>query len=368
MSRLHTLTDEVRIGSITVRNRAALAAMTNKQSHDDGTLSDEELHWLVRRAEGGFGLIATCAANVLPGGKTWEGELGIYADSHIPGLTRLASALHEAGSAAVVQIFHGGYRSPSSISGQQPVSCTSFTIDAEGFEQPRELSTDEVEATIQAYVEAAVRAKTAGFDGVEIHGAHTYLISQFLSKEYNTRGDRYGGTLENRYRFLSEIICGVRSACGPDFVVGVRVSPGVPMPHAGMSLAETLEITPWMVADGVDFIHLSLKEAAGTDQNDERSGAAAIPGVRAIIPDSVALLAAGGIVTRADVERTRVHGADMVAVARAAIGNARWPEIVSAGDPPALPPHSEEHLRDEGLSPRFVEYMRRWPGFVEGGA
>ncbi len=368
MSEHHPLAEEVKIGSLTLPNRAALAAMTNKQSHDDGTLSDEELHWLVRRAEGGFGLIATCAANVLPGGKTWEGELGIYADSHIPGLTRLASALHSAGSAAVVQVFHGGYRSPSSISGKQPVSCTSFIIDAEGFEQPRELSTTEVEATVQAYVEAAARARTAGFDGVEIHGAHTYLISQFLSKEYNTREDRYGRTLENRYRFLSEIICGVRSACGPDFVVGVRVSPGVPMPHAGMSLEETLEIVPWMVADGVDFIHLSLKEAAGADLNDERSGAAAIPAVRKRIPDTVALLAAGGIVTTEDVERTIAHGADMVAVARAAIGNARWPEIVSAGDAPALPPYSGEHLRNEGLSPRFVEYMRRWPGFVEGGA
>ncbi|TVQ23260.1 MAG: NADH:flavin oxidoreductase, partial [Spirochaetaceae bacterium] len=198
MSEHHPLFEEVRLGSLTVRNRAALAAMTNKQSNDDGTLSDEELHWLRRRAEGGFGLIATCAANVVPEAKTWDGELGIYDDAHIPGLTRLAEALHEAGSAAVVQIFHGGYRVPSSISGEQPVSCTAFTIESEGFEQPRELSTAEVEATIQAYVDAAVRARTAGFDGVEIHGAHTYLIAQFLSREYNTRSDRYGGTLENR--------------------------------------------------------------------------------------------------------------------------------------------------------------------------
>jgi 2,4-dienoyl-CoA reductase-like NADH-dependent reductase (Old Yellow Enzyme family) len=368
VSEYHPLAEEVKIGSLTVPNRAALAAMTNKQSNDDGTLSDEELHWLLRRAEGGFGLVATCAANVLPAGKTWEGELGIYSDVHIPGLSKLASALQSAGSAAVVQIFHGGYRSPSSISGQQPVSCTSFSIDAEGFEQPRELSTTEVEATIQAFVDAAVRARTAGFDGVEIHGAHTYLIAQFLSREYNTRDDRYGRSLENRYRFLSEIIRGVRSACGPDFVVGVRVSPGVPLPHAGMSLAETLKIVPWMVADGVDFIHLSLKEAAGADLNDERSGAAAIPAVRKRIPDTVTLLAAGGIVTSEDVERTIAHGADMVAVARAAIGNARWPEIVSGGGSPALPPYTPEHLTQEGLSARFVEYMRRWPGFVQGGA
>ncbi|MFW6252481.1 MAG: NADH:flavin oxidoreductase [bacterium] len=362
----HLLAEEVRIGSLTAPNRAALAAMTNKQSHDDGTISDEELHWLVRRARGGFGLVTTCAANVLPEAKTWDGELGIYHDSHLPGLTRLASALRAEGSIAVVQIFHGGYRVPSSISGRQPVSCTSFTIDAEGFEQPRELSTTEVALTVQAFVDAAVRAEAAGFHGVEIHGAHTYLIAQFLSREYNTRKDRYGGPIENRYRFLSDVIRGVRAACRHDFLVGVRVSPGVPLPHAGMSLKETLDIVPWMVADGVDFIHLSLKDAAGTDRNDERSGAAAIPAVRTRIPDTVTLLAAGGVVTAEDVRRTIAHGADMVAVARAAIGNARWPEIVASGGNPELPPYTPEHLRQEGLSERFVDYMRRWPGFVAG--
>lgn len=369
MSHIHTpnLSDPITLGAITVKNRAVLAAITNKQSHEDGSLSDAELNWLLRRAEGGFGLITTGAANVLPGGKTWDGELGIYADAHIPGLSRLASALHAAGSAAIVQIFHGGYRASSSISGQQPVSCTHFSIDEKGFEQPRELSPSEVQKTIQAYVDAAVRAKTANFDGVEIHGAHTYLIAQFLSKEYNTRQDNYGRSLENRYRFLSEIISGVRSACGPDFVVGVRVSPGVPVPHAGISLEETLQITPWLVRDGVDFIHLSLKEAGGTDTDDERSGAAAIPQVRANIPDSVALLAAGGILTLNEVERTLSYGADMVSIARGAIGNARWPEIVGAGLIPLLPPYTKEHLEREGLSAPFIEYMHNWPGFVDDG-
>lgn len=149
--------EEARLGSAIARNRTVLAAMTNKQSHDDGVLSDDELNWLARRAEGGFGVVTTCATNVQFDGKSWDGELGIYDDRHIPGLRRLAGQIRARGALSLVQLFHGGYRAPSRITGVQPVSCTGFDMDVEGFERPRALTTDEVVALVEAFVSAAGR-------------------------------------------------------------------------------------------------------------------------------------------------------------------------------------------------------------------
>ena len=350
----------------TVRNRSVLAAMTNKQSHDDGTISDKEARWLEMRAEGGFGIVTTCAANVLPDGKAWDGELGIYDDSHIPGLSGLTDRLHAAGALALCQIFHGGYRCTSRLTGRQPVSAADVSLDIPDFEPARAMTTREVYECIEAFAEAARRCEAAGFDGVEIHGAHTYLITQFLSRELNTRTDEFGGTLENRYRFLSQIVRRCRERTSDRFIVGVRLSPGVPLPHAGMSFDETREILPWLEADGVDFVHLSLRDAAGRDvpKKGFPSGAEAISATRRVLSDSVRVIACGGVVSKGQADAVLAHGADAVAVARIAIGHAHWPRLIADGVEPAPPPYTREHLAGEGLSPVFLDYMARWPGFM----
>jgi len=180
-------------------NRLMLTPLTNRQSHPDGTLSDDEHHLLTRRAEGGFGLTMTCAAHVQAVGQGFAGQLGIFSDEHLAGLTRLATDLNATGTGtgtvSYVQLHHAGMRSPAVLIGAKPV-CPSDDA-ATG---ARSLGIDEVEQVTADFVAAAHREQQAGFDGVELRGAHGYLICQFLSAEINRRTDRYGGSLENRSR------------------------------------------------------------------------------------------------------------------------------------------------------------------------
>ena len=172
------------------KNKTVLAAMTNKQSNEDGTLSDEEIKWLTRRAKGGFAITTTAAANVTEHGRGWEGEMGVWGDYQLPGLTKMAMQLNETGTLSLAQIFHGGMRAPQSLNGVQPVSASENTEDGMDGLYTRELTHEEVHEMIQSFTEAAVRCQKAGFAGVELHGAHSYLICQFLGSETNRRNKK----------------------------------------------------------------------------------------------------------------------------------------------------------------------------------
>jgi len=211
-------------GGLVIPNRIAVAALTNLQSQPDGLISDEELAWLARRADGGFGLVATCAAYVALDGKAWPGELGIDRDAGLPGLTRLAARLHEGGATCMVQLFHGGVRADPVLTGSPTWSASTWTEDAPGFTPPRTGTLDDILRTIDAFAAAAARAETAGFDGVELHGAHGYLLSQFLSRTMNPRTDGWGGDLTGRARLLRECLRAVRARVSARFAVGVRLS------------------------------------------------------------------------------------------------------------------------------------------------
>ncbi len=347
-----------------VRNRLVLAAMTNKQSHEDGTLSDDEYDWLLARA--GFGIVTTCAAHVAQDGQGWDGELGAFGAEHIPGLTRLAAGLREAGALSLVQIFHGGVRAPSRLTGQQPWSASTFELDAPNFEVPRAATEDDIQRTIRAFADAARRSAEAGFDGVEIHGAHGYLITQFLGTVTNTRSDAWGGALEDRARFVREIVAALRAATPERFLVGVRLSPEVP--DQGVALDEALQTAQWLRDDGVDFLHVSNWDSFQPPKAHPGSDKMLTTWFREAVGPDVPVIATGGVWTPTQADTVLEHGADLVGLARAAIGNAGWPAL--AEDPswePARPPYTPEHLRGETLSETLLEYMRGWPGFVTNG-
>ncbi|HBH89090.1 MAG TPA: NADH:flavin oxidoreductase, partial [Hyphomonadaceae bacterium] len=170
------------------KNRLALAPLTNQQSHDTGVLSEDEYKWLTMRATGGFGMVMTCAAHVQANGQGFPGQLGVWSDDHLDGLTRLADGLREGGAVSSLQLHHAGIRSPKDIVGQ-PVGASD---DADT--GSRALTTEEVEQLRDDFITAAKRAEKAGFDGVEVHGAHGYILAQFLSPEINQRDDQYGGS------------------------------------------------------------------------------------------------------------------------------------------------------------------------------
>lgn len=344
---------------VTAQNRLALAPMTNGQSHDDGSLGDDELRWLAMRAEGGFGIIETCAAHVAPDGQGWDGELGIFDDRLLPGLARLATAMRERGALGFVQLFHGGARASVERIGGRPFSASEIPTDPAA---PRAATREDIERTIAAFAAGARRAHQAGFEGVELHGAHGYLLGQFLSNQ-NTRTDAYGGDIAGRARFVREVTRAVRAAVPSSFVVGIRLSPEEWGQAKGVDLDESLQVAAWLRDDGIDFLHLSLWRAEKNTQ--KRPEEHAIGLFRRVIGDEVKILACGGVWTRAEAEALLGRGADSVAIGRAGIANPDWPNQVR--DPawePKRPPLTPAELRERGLNDRFVSYMKRWKGFV----
>jgi len=341
---------------LTASNRIVLAPLTNMQSNADGSLGDDELRWLTSRADGGYGVVMTCAAHVARDGQGWPGELGVFDDALLPGLATLAASLHDRGTAAFVQIFHGGVRADRNVTGVQPWSAS----EGDG---ARAATEDDIHRAIGEFADAAERSRRAGFDGVEIHGAHGYLFTQFLSATQNRRTDDWGGPLSHRARLLRETLRSVRARVGASFTVGVRLSPEDFGNARGLDLDESIQTARWLAEDGADFIHLSLWQSLLP--TTKRPDAHAIPLFRAALPDDVRMLAAGAIWTRAEAERVLELGADAAVLGRSAIANADWPR--RAVDPawePRRPPVTIESLCDSGLSRRFAESMRRFKGFV----
>ncbi|EYF05662.1 oxidoreductase [Chondromyces apiculatus] len=344
---------------IRAKNRLAVAAMTNSQSHADGSLSDDELHWLDVRAQGDFGMVATCAAHIARDGQGWPGELGIFDDALLPGLTRLATTLRERGALSIVQIFHGGLRSPSSLIGEKPWSASEHTEP----EPTRAAEPADIARAIQQFADAAMRAHRAGFDGVELHGAHGYLLSQFLSATLNRRTDAWGGDLAGRARLIREATRAVRAAVPASFLVGVRLSPENFGNAQGLDLDESLTTAGWLCEDGIDFLHISLWDVHRNTA--KRPDEHPIPLFRRACPADIPLLVAGKVWTPAEAQAVLDQGADMVALGRAAITNPDWPlRAREPGWAPRRPPLTPEELVARGVSPTFVGYLRHWKNFV----
>ncbi len=341
-----------------MKNRFMLAPLTNMQSHDDGTLSDDEHQFLVKRAEGGFGLVMTCASHVQKRGQGFKGQLGCYSDDHIPGLTQLARDIKAHGSVAVVQLHHAGNRSPKDLIGEQPV-CPSDDAETGA----RALSTAEVEQLTADFITAAKRCDLAGFDGVELHGAHSYMLCQFLSDELNKRTDHYGGSLENRSHLIFDVLNGIRRTCRADFNVSIRLSPE----RFGMRTAEIVEIYQRLIESGlVDFIDMSLWDVF-KDAADEAFAGQKLLDIFARLPRGQARLGvAGKIYSAAEGQSAIDGGADFVILGRGSILHHDFPSraIVDPDFVARPTPVSPEVLHDEGLSDAFVNYMRNWQGFV----
>lgn len=341
-----------------MKNRFMLAPLTNQQSHPDGTLSDDEYRWLTMRAQGGFGLTMTCASHVQSVGQGFAGQLGCFDDKHLEGLTRLAAGIHQHDSVAIVQLHHAGRRSPKDLIGEQPLS--SGDDEKMG---ARAMTTAEVEEMIQAFIDAAVRVEKAGFDGVELHGAHDYLICQFLNADLNQRTDQYGGSFENRQRVLFAIIDGIRAACASDFHLGVRLSPE----RFGMRTSEIVEVYRRLVSENnVDMIDMSLWDVFKLGADDDFADRRLIDIFANEERGSTRLAVAGKLYTTPDMARAIDAGADIVAVGRAAITNHDFPNQARKNPDFAMRelPVPRATLRDEGLSDGFIGYMGNWPGFA----
>ena len=349
-------------GSLTVKNRCVLAAMTNKQSHDDGRLSEEEIRWLEMRAQGGFGIVTTAASNVSEQGKGWDGEFGVWSDLHLPGLTELAAQITKYESIGLVQLFHGGMRAPESLTGVQPVSASENGGRGMNGTTSRALNESEIESIILDFGLAAARCERAGFQGVELHGAHGYLIAQFLGAKTNRRTDQWGGSLAKRWRFLQSIIATVREHTSSDFLVGLRLSPV--LASAGFEIRDALETVEMCTEMELDFLHVSCWDIDESVKHDGHVRTYT-EWFQQVINGRMPLFSTGMIWNAEDAQKAMDQGTDFVGVGRVGIGHHNWPHYLKDDvDEPARPPFSPEYLAEEGLSPTFIQYMRAWDGFV----
>jgi len=249
---LTKLMQPFRLKNRLLRNRIVMAPMLSRLCYPDGVVSPQLIDYYAERAKGGVGLIIVeyCYIDEKES-KANQGQLGIYSDQLIPGLGDLAEAIQEQGARAILQICHGGRSTSAKHMGRQPIAPSA--IPSYTGEMAREMTLDEIESIIESFAEAAHRAKTAGFDGVELHGTHGYLMAQFLSPYTNRRADIYG---RDRGLFALQTLDRVRSKVGSDYLVGYRIS-GEEFIDGGLTLDESKACAKRLEERGIDYLHVS---------------------------------------------------------------------------------------------------------------
>ncbi|GAX06416.1 NADH-dependent flavin oxidoreductase [Secundilactobacillus pentosiphilus] len=331
------------------KNRIVMAPMTEMSAHENGAVTKDQIDYYGLRS-GGVGMQISACANVTPLGKGFEGGLGVDNDRMIPGLARMAQAMKTNGTKAILQIFDAGRMTTSKIlRGEQPVSASAIRAERPGLEIPREMTGAEVLDEIKAFGEATRRAILAGFDGVEIHGANTYLIQQFYSPNSNQRTDKWGGNLVNRMRFPLAVIDQVKVVADQyaahDFIIGYRISPEE-IETPGIRLEDTLTFVDRLADSPLDYLHVSMGNVWRTSLNDKESNEPILPQIQKVLDNRIPLIGVGNITKPEDAEKVINSGIEFAAIGRELIREPQWVQKVIAND--------EKTIRYQ-LSPTDVE-------------
>ncbi len=348
---------------VSIKNRAVLAAMTNKQSYKDGRISQKEIDWLTFRAKGGFGIITTAAAHVSKDGQGWDGEFGLFNDDQIDNLSILTNSIHKYNSVIFAQLFHGGMRSPQKLTGVEPLSASRIPCDVSKTGFTRCASVIDINKIIDDFTSAAIRCVESGFDGIELHGAHGYLLSQFLSKKINNRTDIWGGDIYGRSKIVRDIISSIKNNVPDSFILGIRISPE--LDELGIHLNESVELVKILNNTGLDFIHISCWDIYARSFEYPNNSKTLTEWFTDSIENLPAIISTGNIWSSLDAKNVMKQGADFVGVARVAIPYPNWANNLDMDNyNPKKAPFTVKKLREAGLSDVFINYMRKWNGFV----
>jgi 2,4-dienoyl-CoA reductase-like NADH-dependent reductase (Old Yellow Enzyme family) len=318
-----------------LRNRVVMAPMTTWASNDDGTVSDEEDAYYRRRARD-VGLVITGCSHVQANGAGFTGEFAAYDDRFIPSLRKLATAAKSGGAPAILQIFHAGVKTlPELVS--DVVAASPVAGDGGPFSSvivPRALSEDEILDVVAAFADATRRAIAAGFDGVELHGAHGFLIQNFLSPHSNRRSDQWGGSLENRMRFPLAVVAAVKRTIAEHatrpFALGYRISVEESI-DGGLVIADSLKLITRLIDAGASYIHASLGDVLDQASATGGTDAKIVSILREHIDDRVPLMAAGRIKTPAQAASALHMGLSLVAVGQGLVTDPDWMVHARAG-------------------------------------
>jgi 2,4-dienoyl-CoA reductase-like NADH-dependent reductase (Old Yellow Enzyme family) len=340
---MNILLTPARIGSVEIKNRIVMPPMTTRTADDNGFITDDSIAYYMARVRGGTGLITVEMASPEKAGRHRRREVGIYDDRFLPGLTRLVREIHRGGAKASIQLGHAGGHTRVDICGETPIapSAIPHPVYEKTFETiiPEAMSKQRIAKTLAAYVEAARRAKAAGFDCVEIHAAHGYLISQFHAPFENQRNDEFGGSLLNRARFGLYVLRAVKEKV-PGIAVIYRLSVEDYFP-GGMPFAEGRQVAIWAAKAGADALHIT----AGHYRS--------LPSAQIVLPPmsfpdatflhfaaevkqevSVPIIAVGRLGNPATARAAVEHGkADFIALGRSLIADPQWVEKVARNEP-----------------------------------
>jgi len=332
--KINNLFQAGRIGSATIKNRLVMPSLLTGLANPDGTVSEGLITFYETRALGGAGLIITEATRVVEHGRHNHWQLGAFDDRQIDGLTQLVERVHEAGSSIFMQLYHPGCQTTNKLAGDELLTPSGQASKALPVQKCRAMTKTDIDAMVKAFADAAVRAKTAGFDGIEVNAAHGYLLGEFLSPYTNKRTDLYGGNVKGRCRFVQEILVAIRQAVGEDFPIGLCISADeflgqAGIKEAGIDLQESVAILMQLIPFGLDVINVS----AGIleSQNCAWEPISYPQGWRTYLPEtvkhniSIPVIGTSVIREPAFAEQLLKRGAlDFVGVARGQIADPEW--------------------------------------------
>jgi 2,4-dienoyl-CoA reductase-like NADH-dependent reductase (Old Yellow Enzyme family) len=247
----------MKIGSLGLPNRFVRSATFEGMANENGEISDDILRLYRNLAKGGVGLIITGHCYVNPLGKAFFGQIGIHSDEMMPGLKGLVQEVHEHGGKIVFQLAHAGRQTTRKITGQAPIGPSGKGRDPIYFVKPREMTEDDIHVTIQSFARAARRAVEAGADGIQLHGAHGYLINQFLSPFYNTRTDAWGGSEEGRFRFLEHVFTEIKRAIPKETPILIKLNTHDHTPRQGVTPELAARYAQRLAGMGIDAVEIS---------------------------------------------------------------------------------------------------------------
>ncbi len=336
-----SLWSPVTLGTLVLRHRLVMAAMGSAFPAADGTVTDRLVRYLARRAEGGVALVTTEATAVDASGAPFPGVLRADDDVQLPGLRRLAQAVHAAGAPISMQLYHAGRQMSRRMSGRQPLAPSAIPCPLVR-EMPRALDAGEIPPLIERFADGAARAQAAGFDAVEVHGAHGYLVHQFLTPLANQRTDAWGGDLRGRARFALEVVRRIRARVGPAFPILFKLSAEDRLP-GGLGLDDTLTVGRWLEEAGVDALIVSagtygsfewIVQPLAMPQACLRAYAARFSAAL-----TIAIVAVGRVTDPATAEDIVARGdATLVAMGRALLADPDLPAKARAGRGDAVRP------------------------------
>ena len=352
----------------TIDNRIIMAPMTTNSSFENGMVTTDE-HIYYERRTAGLGAVITSCAQVKEDGK-FAGSLSVSSDNHIESLAKLAKTIQSTGAKAILQIFHiGRMGTVSMLRGVQPVSSSAIAAAREGSETPRALLDEEVHDLVEAFGEATRRAIQAGFDGVEVHGANTYLIQQFFSPHSNRRDDHWGGTLEKRMNFPLATVQAAKAAiekyADKPFIFGYRISPEE-LEEPGITLDDSLALLVKLSDQGLDYIHVSLGQVAQSPIRDKENKTPIINIIKEKIGNNIPIIGVGAITTPDDaLQALEQLDIPLVAIGKELIIEPDWLRKVKEGEEDTI--RTEIHMddsKDLAIPDAMWEYIEAVPGWL----